>query len=452
MEDKANSDIKNTTLASPGDDWLKEAQETMIRYCGDFTATVITKAKGSYIYTKDGKAILDFTSGQMCSVFGHNHPKVLEAMNKAGAEAIHLLSTLLSPPVISLCKELAEMLPEGLDKAILLNTGAESNEVALRMAKLATGGFEVLGYTGSWHGMTAGAQSSTYAGGRHGYGPVMPGSNALPAPYAYRCPIKHCNSSCDHSCLEVGMDLADKQSIGAQAAVIVEPILSAAGIVELPEGYLEKLKQMCQERGMYLVLDEAQTALGRTGTNFAFEHDPVVPDFLTLSKTLGGGLPLSATITSKEIEEVCYSRGLIFITSHVSDPLPAEVGLTMLRILKEEQLVKSAQEQGAYLKSKLLDLQKAHECVGEVRGRGLLLGVEIVSDREKKTPAPDLGYNISERCMALGLSMNIVRFRGMGGVFRIAPPLTVTTEELDLGISILDQAIRECWQEASLSN
>ena len=449
MEPSTDLDKNNSSDLKTQDQWLEEAQQLMIRYCGDFTPIVIERAKGSYIYTTNGKAILDFTSGQMCSVFGHNHPKVLEAMSKAGAEAVHLLSTILSPPVISLCKELAEMLPEGLDKTILLNTGAESNEVALRMAKLASGGFEILGYTGSWHGMTAGAQSSTYAGARHGYGPVMPGSSALPAPYAYRCPIKHCEDTCDHTCLDVGIELTDKQSTGAQAAVIVEPILSAAGIVELPPGYLEKLKHMCQQRGMFLVLDEAQTALGRTGTNFAFEHDQVIPDFLTLSKTLGGGLPLSATITSKEIEEICYERGLVFITSHVSDPLPAEVGLAMLQILEKEQLLESAKKQGDYLKSKLLELQEVHECIGEVRGRGLLLGVEIVSDRERKTPAPDLGFKISERCMALGLSMNIVRFRGMGGVFRIAPPLTVTTEELDLGITILDQAIRECSLEGS---
>jgi 2,2-dialkylglycine decarboxylase (pyruvate) len=198
---------------------------------------------------------------------------------------------------------------------------------------------------------------------------------------------------------------------------------------------------------MYLILDEAQTAFGRLGMNFGFEQFETPPDFLTLSKTLGGGLPLAATITSKEIEEICFQKGFISITSHVSDPLPAEVGLAMIDILLHEQMAQKAEIQGRYLKQQLLSLQEKHECIGDVRGRGLLLGVEIVADRESRTPAPELGHLISEKCLELGLSMNIVRIKGMGGVFRIAPPLTVTVEEIDLGIEIMDQAIRTALDE-----
>jgi len=423
--------------------WLQEAEQTLIRYCGEFSPLLITKAEGSYIYTEDGRKILDFTSGQMCSVFGHNHPKLLEAMRRGGEASLHLLSTMLSPAVIELSQKLAEMLPEGLDRCLFVNTGSESNEVALRMAKLASGGFEVLGFVGSWHGMTAGAQSHTYSHTRKGYGPVNPGSMAIPAPYSYRCPIKHCSGSCDTSCLDVGMALTDRQSVGAYAAFIAEPILSAAGIVELSTDYIKKLKQLCEDRGMYLILDEAQTAFGRLGMHFAFQRDGIKPDFLTLSKTLGGGLPLAATITSKEIEEICYERGFVYITSHISDPLPARVGLAMIDILVDEKMSENAEVQGAYLKQQVLALQERHECIGDVRGRGLLLGVEIVSDRESKEPAPELGHRISDRCLELGLSMNIVRLPGMSGVFRIAPPLSVTKEEIDLAISILDQAITD---------
>lgn len=424
--------------------WLKKAEEVLIRYCGDFSPFLIERAEGSYIYTTDGRAILDFTSGQMCSVFGHNHPAVVEAIQKASDHALHLLSTMLSPSVVELCRQLVDLLPEGLDKCILINTGSESNEVALRMAKLYTGGFEVIGFTGSWHGITAGAQSYTYSNTRTGYGPVIPGSMAVPAPYAYRCPVKHCQGSCDNTCLEVGMEMADRQSVGAYAAFIAEPLLSAAGIIDLPGSYLKRLKELCQERGLLLIFDEAQTALGRVGYTFAFERDGIRPDFLTLSKTLGGGLPLAATLTSKEIEEVCHSRNFINVTSHVSDPLPAEVGLAMLATLEQEKLAEQAREKGQYLKEQLLRLQEKHECIGDVRGRGLLLGVEIVKDREHKTPAPELGHRISERCLELGLSMNIVRIKGMGGVFRIAPPLTISREEIDLGVAIMDEAMEEC--------
>lgn len=423
--------------------WLKEAESVLVRYCGEFSPILIERSEGVFIYDKTGKAILDFTSGQMCSVFGHNHPKIKEAIKKATDTSIHLLSTMVSPPVLELAKQLVDVLPEGLDKCIFLNTGSESNEVAIRMAKLASDGFEVIGFAGSWHGMTAGAQSYTYSKTRKGYGPAMPGSYMIPAPYAYRCPIEHCKGSCDHTCLEVGMQMIDQQSVGKYAALIAEPILSAAGMIELSPEYVKRLKELCDERGLYIIFDEAQTSFGRVGLNFAFEAYDITPDFLTLSKTLGGGLPLAATITRKEIEEKCYEHGFLYITSHVSDPLCAAVGLATLDILLQGEMAKRARELGHHLKAQLLELKAKYECIGDVRGKGLLLGMEIVKDRASKTPAPELGHQISERCLELGLSMNIVRVKGYGGVFRIAPPLSITKAQLDLGVSILDQAIRE---------
>ena len=423
-------------------EWLKEAEETLIRYCGTFSPILINRAKGAYIYEKDGRQILDFTSGQMCSVFGHNHDKIIKAIREATNDSIHLLSTMLSPAVIKLSQELTDLLPEGLDKCLFVNTGSESNEVAIRMAKLSSGGFEIIGFLGSWHGMTAGSQSSTYSHTRKGYGPVIPGNLSIPAPYSYRCPIKHCKHKCDNTCLQVGMEMIDKQSVGSIAACIIEPILSAAGIVELSPGYLKHLKKLCDERGVFLILDEAQTGFGRLGINFGLEYLETTPDFLTLSKTLGGGLPLAATITSKEIEEDCYKKGFINVTSHISDPLPAKVGLAMIDILINEKMAENAEKQGAYLKSQLKKLQEKYECIGDVRGIGLLLGVEIVKDRESREPDIELGHHISDVCLKLGLSMNIVRVKGMGGVFRIAPPLSISKAEIDQGIEIMDRAIQ----------
>ena len=423
---------------------LEEAKELLIRYCGDFSSFIADTASGSYMYDPKGKAVLDFTSGQMCSVFGHNHPKVLEALKHSGEKAIHLLSSILSPPVLELAKKLINILPENLSRCIFLNTGSESNEVAIRMAKLVTGGFEIVGFSGSWHGMTAGAQSYTYSKTRKGYGPAIAGSLMLPAPYEYRCPIEHCKGSCDNTCLEVGMKMVDQQSVGEYAALIAEPLLSAAGIIELKGSYVTRLKELCDERGLFLIFDEAQTALGRLGLNFAFEDYPVLPDFLTLSKTLGGGLPLAVTITSREIEEECYNKGFIYMTSHVSDPFCATFGLTALQILMEDKMAERAQKMGSYLKKQLLELQSRHECIGDVRGKGLLLGLEIVKNRETKAANVGLGNTISVRCLELGLNMNIVRMKGYGGVFRIAPPLTITKDEIDIGIGILDQAIEDC--------
>jgi 2,2-dialkylglycine decarboxylase (pyruvate) len=214
-------------------------------------------------------------------------------------------------------------------------------------------------------------------------------------------------------------------------------------VIELPDGYLAALLERCHERGMLLILDEAQTGMGRTGRMFAHQRDLVTPDLLTLSKTLGAGLPLAAVLTTAEIEERAHERGFLFYTTHVSDPLPAAVGLAVLDVLVRDRLAERALHAGERLRRGLLELQERHECVGDVRGRGLLVGVEIVADRASRKPAPETGAAISRRCFELGLSMNIVQLPSMGGVFRIAPPLTVSDAELDLGLDILDRAISD---------
>jgi 2,2-dialkylglycine decarboxylase (pyruvate) len=420
------------------------ATAQLIRYAGEFADLLVERADGSWLETSDGRRILDFTSGQMCATLGHGHPAILEAMSDAGERVVHLFSGFVSRDVTELARELMAVLPAPLARAMFLSTGGEANEAALRLAKLHTGGHEVLAFAGSWHGMTAGAASSTYSAGRRGYGPPLPGTMALPTPNAYRCPIAHCRDRCDLACLDAGMALADAQSVGAPAAVIAEPILSAGGIVPLPDGYLERLKGHCEERGMLLILDEAQTALGRVGAMFAFEQHGVVPDVLTLSKTLGGGLPLSATVTSEAIEDDAAEKGFLHFTSHVSDPLPAAVGRAVLRTVLAEELPRRAATLGARLRAGLEELGRRHEAVGDVRGQGLMLGVDLVRDRETRAPAEEYGAAVTARCLELGLSVNIIRFRGLGSVLRIAPPLTIAPEDIDLGLEVLDRALADC--------
>jgi 2,2-dialkylglycine decarboxylase (pyruvate) len=290
--------------------------------------------------------------------------------------------------------------------------------------------------------MTGGAAAATYSAGRRGYGPLGVGGMAIMAPNLYRPTFGPAESYDWRAELDYGFDLIDRQSTGALAAFIAEPILSSGGILDLPEGYLAALKAHCARRGMMLVLDEAQTGLGRTGRMFAFERDGVTPDILTLSKTLGAGLPLAAVLTSAETEARCHERGFLFYTTHVSDPLPAAVGRAVIETILRERLVDRAARAGARLRAGLEGLRDEFDCVGDVRGRGLLLGLEIVADKASKAPDPALGDRITALAMELGLSMNIVALPGAGGVFRIAPPLTVTDDEIDLGLAILRDAIR----------
>ncbi|WP_404863315.1 aspartate aminotransferase family protein [Georhizobium sp. MAB10] len=417
------------------------AKKHVTRYGPSFETVIIERAEGSHVYDADGRAILDFTSGQMSAVLGHTHPDIVATVDRQMKSVAHLFSGMLSRPVVDLATRLAALAP-GLERVQLLTTGAESNEAAIRMAKLVTGGHEVVAFAQSWHGMTGAAASATYSAGRRGYGPATAGSFVIPAPNSYRPRFTHADGSNDWQAeLDDAFDLIDRQSTGGLAAFIAEPILSSGGILELPLGYLAALKHKCEERGMLLILDEAQTGVGRTGHMFAFQRDGVTPDILTLSKTLGAGLPLAAVMTTEEIEQKAFEKGFLFYTTHVSDPLPAAVGVTVLDVVERDGLVEQAVKQGRRLKDGLLSLQQRFECVGDVRGRGLLLGLEVVADRQTKSPGFELGARVMEEAMNRGLSMNIVKLPGMGGVFRIAPPLTVSDDEIDRGLAIMSDAI-----------
>jgi len=424
------------------EEFWQQADRLLIRYGAAFTPRVIDRAAGSYVFDRQGRSILDFTSGQMSSVLGHAHPDVVATVSSAIRSLDHLYSGMLSQPVLDLAGALADTLPPELSKMLLLSTGAESNEAAIKLAKLYTGRYEIVSFDRSWHGMTQAAASASFSAGRHGYGPPTPGNLALPTPNAYRSPFRNADGSYDWSAeLSYGFALVDQQSAGSLAACLVEPILSSGGIIDPPPGYLAQLQQECRRRGMLLILDEAQTGLGRTGTMYAFERDGVTPDILTLSKTLGAGLPVAAVLTGKEIEQVCHDRGFLFFTTHVSDPLAAAVGATVLKVIQRDGLVERAAGLGGQLSQRLVELRERFEIVGDVRGRGLLQGLELVTDKRSKTPADAVGQAITRDCLERGLHLNIVQLPGMGGIFRIAPPLTATEDELHAGIDILTEAI-----------
>jgi 2,2-dialkylglycine decarboxylase (pyruvate) len=417
----------------------------LVRYLGRgaFSPAIIDRAEGSSVFTEDGRELLDFTSGQMSAILGHAHPDIVATVREQIGRLDHIYSGMLSRPVLDLARRLVETLPAPLDKAMLLTTGAEANEAALRMAKLVTGRHEVVSFARSWHGMTQAAANATYCAGRAGYGPAAPGNFALPVPDRFRPAIVDAAGNLDwRRQLDLGFDLIDAQSVGSLAACLVEPILSSGGVVDLPPGYLAALRDKCHERGMLLIVDEAQTGLCRTGDWYAFERDGVVPDILTLSKTLGAGLPLAAVLTSTEIEQSAHDRGFLFLTTHVNDPLPAAVGNTVLDVLIRDGLDLRARELGDRLRIGLEKLAGRHPVIGDVRGRGLLVGLELV-DEQGRDEADRLGAAVTRRCADLGLHMNIVQLPGMGGTFRIAPPLTTTDAEIDRGLAILDTALTD---------
>jgi 2,2-dialkylglycine decarboxylase (pyruvate) len=424
-------------------DLRQAAKDLLIRYGGDSFPNLFLSARGAVVVDDEGREILDFTSGQMCATVGHNHPAIVRAIKESCDTAIHMFSGMIPETVVKLAQKLGEWLPPPLKRSLFVNTGSEANEAALRIAKLATGGYEVLALGGSWHGTTGASAAASYASDRRGYGPKVPGGHVIPEPNAYRCPVEHCRDKCDMSCLRIGLKMFDMATDGAPAAAIAEPVISAGGVIVPPDGYFQALREACDARGMLLIFDEAQTAFGRIGDRFAATKLGVVPDVMAVSKTLGGGVPLAAAITSEAIEEKAHKAGFTYYTSHVSDPLPAAVGLAVLETIEREALIPRAVEMGAYLRTGLETLQQRYEAIGDVRGEGLLLGVELVEDRETRKPHHALGAVTTARCFELGLSMNIRRRPERGSVWRIAPPLTVTADEIDRGLDILDRALKD---------
>ncbi|KAF2772374.1 dialkylglycine decarboxylase [Teratosphaeria nubilosa] len=423
----------------------EDADESLLHYGTAFHPDIITYAQGQWIETASGHRMLDWTSGQMSTLIGHSHPEIVKVVSEHAAQLDHLFSGMLSPPVIRAAKRLTSLTPPGLDKAAFWSTGGESNEAAIRLAKFYTGKFEIVGLASSWHGVTGAAIAAQYHAGRAGYGPNVPGNFALPTPNTYRSIFRKPDGSYDWQTeLDYGFGLIDKQSCGSLAAVILEPILSSGGMLVLPPGYLRAVKRHCEQRSMLLIVDEAQTGIGRAGDMFAFQHfaedEGVVPDILTLSKTLGNGLPLSAVVTSDRVASFAKENGFMFYTTHVNDPIPAAVGDKVLQVVVRDDLVGNSRRVGEKLQRGLRKLESRYGCIGDVRGRGLMAGLEIVADRETKVGAPDLGAAVGKRMMELGLWTQLATMASFGGVFRIAPPITVTEDELELGLSIMEEA------------
>jgi 4-aminobutyrate aminotransferase-like enzyme len=403
----------------------------------------IVKARGTYLIDADGRQILDFTSGQRSSLLGHSHPEIVEVVKDQIETVDHLHSTMIAKPVADLVLRLARLLPPPLEKTLLLNTGSESVEAALKVAKAYTGKFEVIALTASYHGQTCGAMSATFSKYRNTGLPCMPGQLVFPAPYAYGSPFQRDGTYSWEAEFDYGWSMIDRQTVGSLAAFVIEPILSGGGILELPKGYLTRLSFECKKRGIVLIVDEAQTGVGRTGKMFAFqEEEGFVPDILLLSKTLGCGVPLAALITSAEIEKGTRQSVFYWNTTHQNDPLTAAVGNKTLEIVERDGLCQNSVERGAQLTQGLRRLQEKYKgWIGDIRGRGLLQGFEIVTGPGARIAAKNLGAAVVEKTLAGGLSCSVVPSPSQGSVVRLVPPITISESEIDEAIQILDESL-----------
>lgn len=425
-------------------DWI--ALDLQYRIQHRYTAPIVlVRGQGVRLWDAEGQEYLDFESGQVCVSAGHSHPKLIAAVTEQARTLMQTGSGYTDIPQILLAKKLAEITPGRLQKCYFAATGSEANEAALRIARLYTGRTEVAALIRGYHGMTHGSLAVTGFGGffRNVPGSGLPGVAFLPTPYSYRCPYKGCDGVCNLTCFQQAEEILDWTTSGRPAAVIIEVILSAGGMITPSRAYVQAIRELCDRRGALMIVDEAQTGIGRTGRWFAVEHFGVVPDIITMSKSLGGGIPLSGLITTAEIADTVSERGYYQSSSHTGDPFLAAVGLANIRIIEEEGLLQNAAEQGAYLKARLEDLRDRYEIVGDVRGIGLMLGIEIVADKATRAPSGLLATAVSQYALEHGL---LLGHRPSGAVsgnnIRLLPPLVVTRSEIDQALDILESAVQ----------
>jgi 2,2-dialkylglycine decarboxylase (pyruvate) len=401
---------------------------------------VFASAKDSVVTDVNGKDYLDFNSGQMCAALGHNHPRIVAAIKEACDTMLHAHSSHYNVKEIQLAARLGALMPNPLQKSLFGESGSDANEMAVMIARKYTGGYEVASPHISFHGLSDATRALTFAGWHADHGPLPGGTTAIVAPYCYRCPLSHSFPQCEFACLKTSFALLDAQSTGRPAAVITEPLFSAGGVIEPPPGWLKRLQALCHERGMLLIVDEEQTGLGKLGAMFGFERDGIVPDIVTVAKHLGGGVGISAVITSAAIEEAVVAAGYSATHSHSNDPLICAAGIASLDIIEAEDVPAKARKIGAQMHERLASHMQRYEMIGDIRGRGQLTGIELVRDRASKEPAAEEGRAIGAYCFERGL---IFSLRRNGSVLRFVPPATTTPNQIDHAMDILGEALEQ---------
>jgi 2,2-dialkylglycine decarboxylase (pyruvate) len=399
---------------------------------------ILVEGRGSTVRDADGRELLDLAAGMFCCVLGHNHPLFIERMVLQTKQLVHTGTQFLSPAVLEAGYHLAKVVPGGLQKSIFLSTGTEANEFAFRLAKAYTGRTGILGLSRGYYGTSVATKScSSLASHKLKDSlPLVPDTVRLPiTPQCVACFSGTSHEACGFPCLQAAEGwIGDWSNI---AAVIVEPVLSAGGMLFPPPGYLQTLRKLAHDNGALFIVDEAQTGFGRTGKWFAIEHHDAQPDILTLSKSIGNGFPAAAVITTAEIADTVVARGLWNLSSHQSDPLAATAVKAVIDIVTQENLLDRARENGDYFMDRLREVSARCPMLANVRGQGLMIGFDLLV--EGTDQGADLINLFMFGCRRRGVHLTY----GYGGVnFRIIPPLVITREEIDFATRVIEESLQ----------
>jgi 4-aminobutyrate aminotransferase len=401
-------------------------------------------ARGERVWLEDvdGNVFLDFTSGVLVVNAGHSHPRLVAAMREQADRVVNTYD-FVNEWRPRLAQRLVEITPPNLDKAVILTTGAETTEAAIKLARKYTGRHEIIAFHGAFHGRTYGAMSiggKRSSAGTKGFGPFLPGVVFVPFPYCYRCPFGQTPDSCRLHGTEYLEWIVETETEDDIAAVIVETYQGGAGSIMAPDGWFPKVEAWCRRHDVLLIIDEVQASFGRTGKLFGFEHYGITPNILCLGKGISSSVPLSAIVGEGRIMD-CLTPGSLGST-HGGNAMCARVALENIDVIIEERLSENAARVGAVMMDRLRALQAKFECVGDVRGMGLVFGVELVESKATRAPDADITRRLIEAAYQRGLLL-IAPIGFHGNVLRIAPPLVITEREALAGIDLLEAALAD---------
>jgi 4-aminobutyrate aminotransferase len=411
-----------------------------------FYPLVVDSGKGCIVKDVDGNEFIDFNSGLVCLNVGHSHPKVVAAIKKQCDRFLHYSNTdFYYGEVIDLAGKLAEITPGGFKKKVYFgNSGAEAIEASVKLAKWHSRRQLFIGFISAFHGRTIGALSFTASKPiqRRYFFPLMPGVTHVPYPYCYRCPFKLTYPECHYWCVDFIDEYVLQKYVPPEdtAAILYEPIQGEGGYVVPPPEYPKRLKKLAEKYGLLFIDDEVQAGMGRTGKWFAIEHWDVEPDVICSAKGLASGMPLGAVIAKAKVMD--WVGG-----SHAStfggNPLSCAAALAVIDVIKEERLLENAAKQGTYIMKRLEELKARSEIVGDVRGKGLMIGLEIVEDKRRKKPAPEKVKEIMMRSWKRGVAVITCGT----STIRIAPPLVITRDLVDSALDIIEDTVKEVEKE-----
>jgi 4-aminobutyrate aminotransferase len=420
--------------------WIRRDEQLLSPSLTRTSQLVGVRAERVYVEDVDGNVFLDFGSGIAVAGLGHRHPAVVAAIKRQLDELIFVNSLdYYTVPQIEYAEMLCAVTPGRFAKLVFFtNSGSESIDTAIKMAKWHTRRPYGIGFVNGFHGRTVGAVSFTTTGvsARRGFAPMYPVAHFVPYPYCYRCLFNQEYPACDLYCMRYLTEVTLRKIAPPDevAFILVEAVQGAGGYIVPPPEFLPRLAEICRAHGMLLVVDEVQTGFARTGRMFASEHFGVEPDILTVSKAMAHGLPAGAAVARAEVMD--WEEGAHEGTLN-GGPVIMEAAREVLRVIERENLLEKAATLGAYLKEQLEDMQKRRPLIGDVRGLGLMVGVEFVED-EKKTPARQERDKLLDEAFRKGLLL-----LGAGeSSIRLAPPMVITREEIDTGLSILEDCLK----------